>query len=214
MKRFSYLNTHFFERPTLKVAEDLLGCILCRQTPQGVVQHLIVEVEAYLNENATHTEKKDKVIPEEELFQSSLQQFISPPKTNHYLYLIYGMSHCLSVVTRVDPCPATILIRAIAPLPKNFEVTDPYHLKHRLHTVHAAQDIRYLSPSDKIARHLNLARAGDLFILNRIITPQKIIKTPRVNFTQTKEKCSYLWRFYFDPTGVFPSETTHDIFSV
>jgi DNA-3-methyladenine glycosylase len=38
----------FFERPTLKVARELLGKVLIKQTPNGIIQAKIVDTEAYV----------------------------------------------------------------------------------------------------------------------------------------------------------------------
>jgi len=44
------LDRSFFERPTLQVAEELLGKVLVHRTPAGVTAGMIVEAEAYIGE--------------------------------------------------------------------------------------------------------------------------------------------------------------------
>ena len=49
----------FFNRPTLKVAKDLLGKVLMTQTGSGFLQTKIVDVEAYVGpkDRACHASK-------------------------------------------------------------------------------------------------------------------------------------------------------------
>lgn len=205
MKALNYLNPHFFERPILKVAEELLGCLLCRHTPHGVRPYMIVEVEAYMD--FSHAQKWDPAsqVP---VFSSVSALNCHEDSQSEYLYLIYGMYHCLNVMTRIEHCPTTILIRTVAPVrnwltqqPVSYD--DPNHIKSKVNILkEQISDTHPLAHINKVSRHLNLAYSGDLFILSRLVTPQKIFKTPRVSLTPQKEKRRYLCRLYFDPTDL------------
>jgi DNA-3-methyladenine glycosylase len=95
----------FYARDTLVVARDLLGKYLVRQVPNGIRAGRLIEVEAYVGANdlACHA-SKGRTKRTEVLFGS-------PGRA--YVYLIYGMYHCLNVVTERIDFPAAVLIRAV-----------------------------------------------------------------------------------------------------
>jgi len=99
------LTTPFYRRPALTVARDLLGRVLCRRLADGtVLRGRIVEVEAYdgPDDRACHA-FRGKTQRNRWLFEAGGLA---------YVYLIYGMHHCLNVVTGDAGYPAAILIRA------------------------------------------------------------------------------------------------------
>src|ERR671918_1740788 len=99
------LTRAYFNRPTLVVARSLLGKYLVRQNGSGTMAGKIVEVEAYVgpHDMACHA-SKGRTLRTDVLF--------GLPGIS-YVYLIYGMYHCLNVVTEREGFPAAILIRAV-----------------------------------------------------------------------------------------------------
>jgi DNA-3-methyladenine glycosylase len=95
----------YFNRSTLLVARSLLGKYLVRQNGTGLMAGKIVEVEAYVGPHdlACHA-SKGRTLRTEVLF--------GPPGIA-YVYMIYGMYHCLNVVTQKPEYPAAVLIRAV-----------------------------------------------------------------------------------------------------
>lgn len=95
----------YFNRPTLSVARSLIGKYLVRSIDGRMLAGKIVEVEAYVGpqDKACHA-SKGRTPRTEVLF--------GPPGVA-YVYLIYGMYHCLNVVTEREEFPSAILIRAI-----------------------------------------------------------------------------------------------------
>src|SRR5262245_39222104 len=98
----------FYARPTLKVAEDLLGKVLVHRLRQGTTSGVIVETEAYIGEDdpACHasfgrTERSDPLF--------------GPPGFA-YVYLNYGVHYMMNAVTEADGYPGAVLIRALQPL--------------------------------------------------------------------------------------------------
>lgn len=99
------LSRPYFHRPTLSVARSLVGKYLVRENGRDTIVGKIIEVEAYVGpqDRACHA-AKGRTQRTEVLF--------GPPGIS-YVYLIYGMYHCLNVVTERDGFPAAVLIRAI-----------------------------------------------------------------------------------------------------
>jgi DNA-3-methyladenine glycosylase len=99
----------FYNRPTLQVAEELLGKVVVHHTPRGTpVAGAIVEVEAYIGESdpACHA------APGPTRRNAPLY---GPPGIS-YVYLNYGMHYLMNAVTEAEGSPAAVLIRALAPL--------------------------------------------------------------------------------------------------
>lgn len=95
----------FFARSTPAVARELLGTWLCRRLPSGeVLRGRIVEVEAYTEDDpACHAYKG---------LTERCKVLFGPPGMA-YVYFIYGMYHCLNVVTEKDGEAGAVLIRAV-----------------------------------------------------------------------------------------------------
>ncbi len=98
----------FYARDTLTVARDLLGKRLVRLDAGVRLAGRITEVEAYIGEDdhASHASPGPT---------ARNAPMYGPPGYT-YVYLIYGVHHCLNVVTEREGFPAAILIRALEPL--------------------------------------------------------------------------------------------------
>ncbi len=91
----------FYLRPTLQVAQDLLGKYLVYKSKSAK----IIEVEAYIGQNdlachASHGKTKRN-------------QAMFLEGGHIYIYLIYGIYHCLNIVTGKKDNPEAVLIRAL-----------------------------------------------------------------------------------------------------
>lgn len=94
----------FFSRPTLEVAPDLLGAVLCRRVDGSILSAQIVEVEAYTSDDPACHASRGKTRRCEVMFG---------PAGRSYVYFIYGMYNCLNVVTEPDGIAGAVLIRAV-----------------------------------------------------------------------------------------------------
>lgn len=99
------LNNKFFNRPTLKVAKELLGKILVRKIGQRKISGMITEVEAYVGpeDKASHASRG----------RTERTKIMFGKPGHWYVYLIYGMHYCLNIVTEKENYPAAILIRSV-----------------------------------------------------------------------------------------------------
>jgi DNA-3-methyladenine glycosylase len=105
--RFPPLPRSFFERPAHLVAPDLLGLLLIRREGRVLSGGLIVEAEAYggPGDLASHARagRTTRTAP------------MFGPAGHAYVYLVYGMHHCLNVVTEGDRQAGAVLLRALEP---------------------------------------------------------------------------------------------------
>ena len=97
------LTQNFFNRPTLKVAKEMLGKYIVRRVGKKKIALMITEVEAYdgRKDKASHaskgmTERNKPMFGEAGCF---------------YVYFTYGIHWMLNIVTGQENYPAAVLIR-------------------------------------------------------------------------------------------------------
>jgi DNA-3-methyladenine glycosylase len=102
--------------PTLDAARSLLGALLVREALPAAGDRparerrvgRIVEVEAYIGEDdrASHAR----------FGPTGRNRIMFGGPGLAYVYLVYGMHHCLNVVTEPEGRPAALLVRAVEPV--------------------------------------------------------------------------------------------------
>jgi DNA-3-methyladenine glycosylase len=104
----SPLSRHFYDRPTLTVARELLGARLVRILDGIRLVGLITETEAYIGEEDLGCHAKAGRTPR--------TQVMYGPPGHAYVYFTYGNHWMLNAVTEREGFPAAVLIRAIQPI--------------------------------------------------------------------------------------------------
>jgi DNA-3-methyladenine glycosylase len=94
----------WFDRSAAEVAPELLGAFLVHDTPAGRIAGRLVEVEAYLGPEdlAAHSSRGET--------PRNAVMFGLPGHL--YVYLVYGMHHCVNVVCGPGSKPEAVLLRA------------------------------------------------------------------------------------------------------
>ncbi len=98
----------FYGRDAETVARDLLGTRLAHRVGGLLRVGRVVETEAYLGTHdlAAHSSRG----------RTARTEVMFGPPGFAYVYLIYGMHHCLNVVTDAPGTAAAVLIRALEPV--------------------------------------------------------------------------------------------------
>lgn len=121
------LEREWFERPTLEVARDLLGCRLCRRVGDQLYCWPIIEVEAYDGpaDRASHARAG----------RTKRTEVMFGPAGTWYVYLCYGVHWLLNVVTGPVDYPAAVLIRGAGTvrgpgrLTKSLDITGAFNAR-------------------------------------------------------------------------------------
>lgn len=102
------LDRDFYAREADIVARELLGMLLVRHDTHTLRIGRITETEAYLgpHDKAAHTSKG---------LTARTRVMFGPPGYA-YVYLIYGLHHCMNVVTGQDGQGSAVLLRALEPV--------------------------------------------------------------------------------------------------
>jgi len=166
----------FYDRDAASVARDLLGkCLVHRSLGVERIGR-IVEVEAYLGPHdlAAHSARG---------LTLRTRVMFGPPG-HAYVYMIYGMHHCMNVVTEREGLASAVLLRALEPVRNVEGRTQGPGLLCR------AMDIdRRLNGHDLLSK--------DLFVAEDAVRGHvRIVKRPRIGVDYAGHWARRLLRFY------------------
>jgi DNA-3-methyladenine glycosylase len=98
----------FYDRDAVAVARDLLGKFLVHRSDDVERVARIVEVEAYLGPHDLAAHSARGLTPR--------TRVMFGPPGHAYVYLVYGMYHCMNVVTEREGRASAVLLRALEPV--------------------------------------------------------------------------------------------------
>ena len=107
-KQLKPVHKSFFEKPTLQLAEKLLGSFLIHETPNGILAGKIVETEAYMGpeDRAAHSFNHRRTKRTEIMFHEAGLAYIYTMHTHNLMNVVTG---------RMNQ-PHAILIRGMEPI--------------------------------------------------------------------------------------------------
>lgn len=188
----------FYDRDTVTVARDLLGCLLVREYEGTVLAGRITETEAYVGrcDKACHAYGYKRTARTATLF--------ARPGTA-YLYLIYGMYTCLNFVTEPEGEPAAVLIRAIEPV-EGTQTMAQLRFGRGVEEMTPYQRKNFLNGPGKVCRALALDRGLNghdlleppLYVEGRRDPIGEVHVGTRIGIDYAQEAREFPWRFWLD----------------
>ena len=191
----------------METARQLLGKYLVRRLEGETLVCRITETEAYVGrcDNACHAYNYRKT-------DRTATLFLEPGRA--YVYLIYGMYHCLNFVTEPEGEPAAVLIRggeAIA----GRETMSRLRYGKPFEELTSYQRKNFLNGPGKLCKALSLTRADDrtdltgdiLFVCDSPAdlglpcpapVKEKICSGPRIGVDYAEEARDFPWRFWLE----------------
>ncbi len=165
MSKHIGLPTSFFERHAVIVAQDLLGKTLVFSSFEGV----ITETEAYrgLDDPASHAFRGP----------TPRAKVMFGPAGFSYVYFIYGMYHCLNIVTEPEGSPSAVLLRGLK--------------IGKLHLNGPGKLCKYFGIS-KAHNQMNICEDLSFCVLDKPHPHFQTLTTPRIGIKQGLDKA---WRF-------------------
>lgn len=192
------LTADFYDRDTVTVARELLGKQIVRVLDDGTELTVrITETEAYIGpvDKACHAYGYKRTPRTQTLF--------APPGTS-YIYLIYGMYHCLNFVTEREGEPCAVLIRGAVPT-GNIDIISHNRFGCKQGEMTAYQRKNFLNGPGKLCRGLTLTREQNgldlterksgLYVTDGPV-PERIFVGKRIGIDYAQEAVDFPWRFW------------------
>lgn len=175
------LTRDFYVRDTVCVAQDLLGKMLVHRVDGIDRVGRIVEVEAYLGVHDLAAHSSKGITPRTRIMYG--------PPGYAYVYLIYGMHHCMNVVTEPAGNGTAVLIRALEPVQNIAANTRGPGLLCKAMAVDLQRNGHDLCSVD-----FHIAAPA-------VDAPITVVRRPRIGVDYAGEWAAKLLRFYIEGNG-------------
>ncbi|MGL5346674.1 MAG: DNA-3-methyladenine glycosylase [Peptostreptococcaceae bacterium] len=200
------MNKDYYIKNGIELSKDILGKYLIRKYNEFEIVTKIVETESYMgvNDKAAHVYGDKKTERTKPLYLEG---------GHIYVYLIYGMYHCLNISANKEGIPECVLIRAVEPIKGIEEISKnrfnkPYNELTTYQKKNITNGPGKLCMALKIDKMLNSKSilGDELYISDKYINEEGQIVysdtnvdiqfSKRINIDYAQEAKDYLWRFY------------------
>lgn len=185
---------YYEDHDTLTLSQQLLGCELVHDSPEGLSAGIIVETEGYLTgDPACHAYRRE----------TKRNAAMFGPAGTLYVYQIYNHYNCINVVTGPTGVGEAVLIRALQPtegidlmtLRRN-EAFKTGFARYRQNTIDSTTTDGFRNLCNgpgKLVISLGISRTehngtslvtGPIFIRPRVLTDFEMVTTTRIGITQ------------------------------
>ena len=200
------LSREFYNGDTVEIARALLGKYLVRSLPDGtVLAGRLTETEAYIG-------RCDKACHAYNYRRTERTATLFGPPGHAYIYLIYGMYHCLNVVTEPEGEPAAVLIRAMEPVSGTDTIR---RLRFGDKPLTTYRKKNFLNGPGKLCKGLSLTKAENgldltedtLYLCDSPLDfgaplteppKERICAGPRIGIDYAEEARDFPWRFWLE----------------
>lgn len=200
------LDKCFFQNDGLYVAKNILGKFLIRKYDNMQIVTKIVETEGYMGikDKAAHVYNDKKTDRTKPLYLEG---------GHIYVYLIYGMYHCLNISANVENIRECVLIRAVEPIigfdkiafnryKKSYDDLTNYQKKNITNgpgklcmalQIDRSLNSQYILDSDLYISDFYIDKNGEKVFADNDFD---VVESKRINIDYAEEAKDYLWRFY------------------
>ncbi|MCC8121412.1 MAG: DNA-3-methyladenine glycosylase [Oscillospiraceae bacterium] len=189
------LPREFYNRDTLTVAQGLLGQRLVRVYQGQPLICRITETEAYIG-------RRDRACHAYQYKRTPRTQTLFARPGTAYIYMIYGMYHCLNLVTEPEGEPAAVLIRGLEPIDA-LEQMARLRYGLSLQELTTAQRKNWMNGPGKLCKSLSLDKSlngldllGDTLYVLPGTQDGPIHSGPRIGIDYAGEDAQLPWRFW------------------
>jgi DNA-3-methyladenine glycosylase len=178
----------FYARGALRVARDLLGCVLVRRLGRQLLTGRIVETEAYvgMEDQACHAR----------MGRTRRNAVMFGPPGHAYVYFIYGVHDMLNIVCAPAGRPEAVLVRAIEPVEG---IAQMRKLRGLVRPTALASGPGKLCRAFAITRRHNGAdlRVPPLWVTHGTLQRgERVARSARIGVEYAGKDADRAWRFY------------------
>ncbi len=176
----------FYQQPSIQLAQSLLGCLLIKETAEGVASGYIVETEAYIGpgDQAAHSYQNRRTKRTEVMFHDA-----------GFCYTYSMHTHCLvNIVSGESGKPEAVLIRALQP----FNGIDLMKKRRKTEVIK-----NLTNGPGKLTKAIgiNMNDYGRTFLspplmIGEGFKPKQISSGKRIGIENSGEAKNYPWRFW------------------